>query len=116
MIVKSVTISIRKHGIVLPSISSNREIGATISCSMVPISRSLTMTEEVRIMARASSKRTTTPGTKKSFELRLGLNQARDASANSGITSLGVVESYIRPCMLLIREARMSFEKRSNMD
>ena len=65
VMVKSVTISIVKQGIVLPSISSNREIGATISCSIVPISLSRTMTADVRIIARVKSRRTTTPGHEK---------------------------------------------------
>ena len=43
-----------------------------------------TMTDDVRIVVRASMMITTTPGTKKSLEFRLGLNHALLASAAVG--------------------------------
>lgn len=75
-----VTICIKKHGIVFPRISSILDIGATINCSIVPISFSRTITALVRTIDMARMISTTTPGTKNSLELRLGLNQAREAS------------------------------------
>src|SRR5271157_2809965 len=79
-----VIISMMKQGMILPRISSILVMGATMSCSIVPISFSRTMTDDVRIVVRASMMITTTPGTKKSLEFRLGLNQALLASAAVG--------------------------------
>lgn len=99
-----------KQGMVFPRMSSNREMGATINCSIVPISFSLTMTELVKTVDIARIISTTTPGTKNSLEFRLGLNQAREESANCGVINLGLVESNRSPCMELILERRMSAE------
>ena len=67
----------RAYGSNLPTISSQRASGVTLSCSSVPTSRSRTMAMADRLVVTTSSSSATMPGTMKSRLSSRGLNHTR---------------------------------------
>ncbi len=62
-IIVMVTMPVSRKGRVLPRINSTRRIGVTITCSMVPISFSLTMAMEASTRPMRMSMTAIRPGT-----------------------------------------------------
>ena len=74
------------YGISLPTINSHGRMGVTISCSIVPRSRSRTTEEAVRMAAMAYRIMPITPGIIKCALIRSGLNQTVVRTSTGGWT------------------------------
>ena len=75
------------YGTSLPTISSERASGVTLSCSSVPSSFSRTIAIDDRFVVTTSSSSARMPGIMKSRLSRPGLNQTRTSALTRGGTT-----------------------------